>query len=58
VAVPVNSSSQQPTVDMSALNAQMARLREKFGLIRTGATKYPRPGDPTASNPDGDFKTP
>jgi quercetin dioxygenase-like cupin family protein len=58
VAIPIASSSQQPTVDMVALNARMAPLREKFGLIRTGATKYPRPGDATVSNPAGDSKIP
>jgi quercetin dioxygenase-like cupin family protein len=54
VAIPIGSSSEQPSVDMAALNARMTPLREKFGLIRTGTTKYPRPGDPTVSNPAGD----
>lgn len=57
VAIPVASSSQQPSVDMTVLNARMAPLREKFGLIRTGTTKYSRPGDPSVSNPAGDSKT-
>ena len=56
VAIPIASLSQQPSVDMADLNARMAPLREKFGLIRTGTTKYPRPGDPTVSNPVGDSK--
>ena len=54
VAIAVTSSSQQPPVDMTALNVKMAPLREKYGLIRTGTTKYPRPGDPSVSNPAGD----
>lgn len=58
VAIPIASPLQQPSVDMPALNTQMASLREKFGIIRTGTTKYPRPGDPTASNPAGDARTP
>ena len=58
VAVPVGSSSEQPRVDLAAMNAQMVSLREKFGIIRTGTTKYPRPGDPTVSNPAGDVKAP
>ena len=56
VAIPIVSSTQQPSVNMAKLNARMAPLREKFGLIRTGTTKYPRPGDPTVSNPAGDSK--
>ena len=54
VTIPITSSSQQLSVDMAALNARMTPLREKFGLIRTGTTKYPRPGDPTVSSPAGD----
>jgi quercetin dioxygenase-like cupin family protein len=57
-AIPITSSSQQPSVDMAAMNARMKTLREKFGMIRTGPTKYPRSDDPAASNPTGDLKTP
>jgi len=56
-AIPITSSTEQPKVDMAALNARLAPLREKFGVLRTGPTKYPRPGDPIASNPTGDLKT-
>jgi hypothetical protein len=56
VAIPIKSSSERPTVDMAALNARMKPLREKFGVIRTGPTKYPRPGDPSVSNPTGDLE--
>lgn len=58
VAIPVGSSSEQPRVDLTTLNAQMVSLREKFGIIRTGTTKYPRPGDPTVSNQAGDVRAP
>ena len=57
VAIPIKSPTEQPNVDMAALNTRMKPLREKYGLIRTGPTKYPRPGDPTASNPMGDSET-
>lgn len=51
VAIAVASPSQQPTVDMVELNQRMAPLREKYGIIRTGPTKYPRAGDPSVSAP-------
>jgi quercetin dioxygenase-like cupin family protein len=41
VALPISSSSQQPSVDTATLVPKMAALRDKFGLIRTGSTKYP-----------------
>ena len=45
VAIPIKHPSDKTFVDMAALSLRMAALREKFGLIRTGTTKYaPSPG--------------
>jgi len=57
-AIPITSSSHRPSVDIAALNVRMKPLRERFGVIRTGPTKYPRPGDPSVSNPAGDSELP
>jgi glyoxylate utilization-related uncharacterized protein len=41
--VPVKSSTDHPEVDVAALQARTAPLREKFGIVRTGGLKYPVP---------------
>ena len=41
VAIPINSSSERPCVDMTEMAKKMASLRDEYGLVRTGERKYP-----------------
>ena len=42
VAIPVNSPTEQPSLDLNEFQSRTAPAREKFGIIRTGPLKFPK----------------
>ena len=43
VAIAVNSSTEQPAINLPEFQSRTAAAREKFGIIRTGPLKFPKP---------------
>ncbi len=42
VAIPINASTEQPSVNLNEFQSRTAPAREKFGIIRTGPLKFPK----------------
>jgi uncharacterized cupin superfamily protein len=43
VAIAIKSSTEQPTINLPEFQSRTAAAREKFGIIRTGPLKFPKP---------------